>query len=136
MSCCLTSATLLYTQQCYELKLLHVDAWYEWKSLITALTIHFVTYISRVLISQKYSPFIHIYCLGPCCLTYAIVMYITMLWMKFVACWCMIWMKLLSFCGVYIHKNLLTPFWYHNLPWKQRRIHFIDWCQKVSTQLV
>ena len=60
----------------------------------------FVTYISRVLISQKYSPFLNIYCIVPCCLTYATVMYITMLWMKFVACWCMLWMKSLRFCGV------------------------------------
>ena len=43
------------------------------------LTIHFVTYISRVLISHKYSPFIHIYCLVSCCLTSATVIYITML---------------------------------------------------------
>ena len=78
------------------LTMIHVTC--IWK--FTALTIHFVTYISRVLISQKYSPFLNIYCIVPCCLTYATVMYITMLWMKFVACWCMLWMKSLRFCGV------------------------------------
>ena len=57
------------------------------------LTILFVTYTSRVLISQKYSPFLHIYCIVSCCLTSATVIYITMLWMKIVTCWCMLWMK-------------------------------------------
>ncbi len=80
------------------------------------LTIHFVTYISRVLISHRYSPFIHIYCLVSCCLTSATVIYITMLWMKIVTCWCMIWMKSLRFCGVIyikIYWHLFDIIIYH-----------------------
>ena len=72
------------------------------------LTIHFVTCISRVLISHKYSPFLHFYCLVSCCLTSSTVIYITMLWMKIVTCWCMIWMKLLRFCGVIY----ITIYWH------------------------
>ncbi len=37
----------------------------------------------------------------------------------------------------YIHNNLFTYLFHiHNLPWKQSCVHFMDWCQQVSTQLM
>ncbi len=54
----------------------------------------------RFLYHKKHSPFLHIYCLVSCCLNSETVIYITMLWMKIVSCWCMLWMKSLRSCGV------------------------------------
>ena len=71
---CLDSETAIHNKMTYDICYMHMK--------VTALTIHFVTCISRVLISQKYSPFLHIYNLVSCCLTCATVMYITMLWMN------------------------------------------------------
>ncbi len=63
------------------LRLLYITMWQMKICFIhmkvTFLTIHFVTYISRVLISQKYSPFLHIYRLVSYCLTSVTGIYIT-----------------------------------------------------------
>ena len=61
-----------------------------------------------------------------CCLTSATVIYITMLWMKIVTCWCMVMNEITLVLRCYIHNNLLTPFWIYIIYHGNKAV-YISW---------